>query len=115
MERKYFKVEVKRPNSITSEFNVYCLTKEEAEKYVREYNIKPNSANMRASVASEYPVTLTELHTATTRGYWRKGDNGKRTPYRGKFGVGFIEHTATCASNTSNSFHEITYFVELKK
>lgn len=111
MTRKYFKVEIKRPNSNTSEFNVYCLTKEEAEKYVREYNMKPNSANMRASV-SEYPVALVELHTSTAKGYWRKCDNGKRTPYRGKFGVGFIEHTATVASNTSNSYHKITYFVE---
>lgn len=100
------------PFNETEYFDTYAEAREFAKRLRTKWAW---SVDVRDAKAHRKPVELREHHTALTRGYWPVRDDAKTTTYRGRFGVGYIQHRATLRGvdgRRSNSCHKITYYIE---
>lgn len=98
------------PFNETEYFDTYREACEFAKKLRTKWAV-----DIRDARAHRKPVELREHHTALAHGYWPVRDDAKTTTYRGRFGVGYIQHRATLRGvngRRNNSYHRITYYVE---
>lgn len=105
---KRYKVTCKATLNATSWGN-YFDTEKEAKAFAKNYT----------GFSAKVSVVEMELHhSAKTRGYWPRRCQ-QRTPYEGRFGVGYIQHHYNADSREcyhySNNYHIIEYIVEKTK